>query len=143
MCGLRHGAALTQGAGVVTHALFRLKSAIDFERVRRDGRSHAHPLVVLITRRRAAGEVGPSGEALDASAVRVGFVAGKSVGSAVDRNRTKRLLREAVRASAARLAPGWDVVLIARRPLAESKLAEVQAALEQVLRRARLLVDEP
>lgn len=75
--------------------------------------------------------------------MRVGFVAGKSVGSAVDRNRTKRLLREAVRASAARLAPGWDVVLIARRPLAESKLAEVQAALEQVLRRARLLVDEP
>ena len=123
--------------------MLHLKSATDFERVRRDGRSHAHPLVVLIARRqtgdeRLPGEAGPA-----ASQTRVGFVAGKSVGTAVDRNRAKRLLREAVRALADRLAAGWDLVLIARRPLAAAKLADAQAALEQLLRRAKVLVHEP
>jgi ribonuclease P protein component len=119
--------------------LVRLKSATDFERVRRDGRSHAHPLVVLIARRADLEPGQPEGTA---APTRVGFVAGKSVGTAVDRNRAKRLLREAMRACAGRLAAGWDVVLIARRPLAGSKLAETQAALEQLLRRAKMLVHE-
>jgi ribonuclease P protein component len=123
--------------------LVRLKSATDFERVRRDGRSHAHPLVVLIARRRTGEEALPGGVELPAELTRVGFVAGKSVGTAVDRNRAKRLLREALRALADRLAPGWDLVLIARRPLAASKLSETRAALEQVLRRAKVLVHEP
>ena len=129
---------MIEGPRVARHTLVRLKSATDFERVRRDGRSHAHPLVVLVARRHAAGEAGP-----DAAPLRVGFVAGKSVGTAVDRNRAKRLLREALRAFAHRLAPGWDLVLIARRPLAGSKLAETEAALEGLLRRAKLLVLEP
>ncbi len=128
---------MTEGPRVARHTVVRLKSATDFERVRRDGRSHAHPLVVLIARRRASEEPG------EASATRAGFVAGKSVGTAVDRNRAKRLLREALRARASVLAPGWDLVLIARRPLAASKLAQAQAALEQLLRRAKVLVHEP
>ena len=70
---------------------------------------------------------------------RFGFVAGRAVGPAVARNRAKRLLREAARALAATMAPGWDVLLIARRPLTEARLTETQAALSQLLRRARLL----
>jgi ribonuclease P protein component len=123
--------------------LVRLKSATDFERVRRDGRSHAHPLVVLIARRRPPDEPQPGGATVDPAATRIGIVAGKGVGSAVDRNRAKRLLREALRARAGQLAGGWDLMLIARRPLAASKLADAQPALEQLLRRARLLVHEP
>ena len=73
----------------------------------------------------------------------MGIVAGRGVGTAVHRNRAKRLLREAVRACAGGLAPGWDLVLIARAPLAETNLASAQAALEQLLRRAKLLVQEP
>jgi ribonuclease P protein component len=141
--GFSHGAALTEAPRSARHALVRLKSAIDFERVRRDGRSHAHPLVVLIARRRAAAEAQPGGAVLADHVTRAGVVAGKSVGTAVDRNRAKRLLREALRRRAEHLAAGWDLVLIARRPLAASKLVETQAALEQLLRRARLLVPEP
>jgi ribonuclease P protein component len=122
--------------------LVRLKSSTDFERVRRDGRSHAHPLVVLLTRRRAPEETTPSGALVGAAVTRIGFVAGKSVGSAVHRNRAKRLLREALRACVPGLAPGWDLVLIARRPLAASKLTEAKAALEPLLRRAKVLVPE-
>jgi ribonuclease P protein component len=113
--------------------LVRLKSATDFERVRRDGRSHAHPLVVLLARRREAAE--PPAE------TRVGFAAGRGVGGAVKRNRAKRLLREAVRRRAPELAAGWDLVFIARPPLAAAGLEDAQAAVAQVLRRARALAE--
>lgn len=69
---------------------------------------------------------------------RFGFVAGKAVGGAVQRNRAKRLLREAARACEPQVAPGWDLLLIARAPLAGSRLVEVLAAVRQLLRRARL-----
>jgi ribonuclease P protein component len=69
----------------------------------------------------------------------VGVVAGRSVGNAVARNRAKRLLREAVRAYGAQLAAGWDVLLIARAPLAGVKLPQAQAAVGGLLKRARLV----
>ncbi len=83
----------------------------------------------------------PGGPVLAEAALptRVGFAAGKSVGSAVRRNRAKRLLRAALQACEAEIEPGWDLVLIARRPLAEVKLVAAQAALGQVLRRANVL----
>jgi ribonuclease P protein component len=124
--------------------VLHLKSATDFERVRRDGRSHAHPLVVLVARQRGPAELTvrlPGGASRPEPRPRLGFVAGRAVGGAVDRNRAKRLLREAARALAAQMAPGWDVLLIARRPLAEAHLAETQAALHQLLRRAHLLAE--
>ncbi len=70
---------------------------------------------------------------------RFGFLAGRAVGPAVDRNRAKRLLREAARAVAVQIAPEWDLLLIARRPLATARLADTQAALGQLLRRAHVL----
>jgi ribonuclease P protein component len=70
---------------------------------------------------------------------RLGVVAGRSVGRAVARNRAKRLLREAARAYQARLRPGWDVVLIARAPLARARLAEARTAVGQVLARAGVI----
>src|SRR3990172_6069418 len=84
---------------------YRLSSSADFQRVRRMGKVYAHPLVILITC--------PNG--LDVS--RFGVTAGRRVGGAVDRNRAKRLLREAVRPYVTRTHPGWDIVLIARSGL--------------------------
>ena len=109
--------------------MLRLRSTADFERVRRDGRSYAHPLIVLIVCR-AAGETQP--------ASRFGFTAGRSVGSAVRRNRATRLMRAAARALAAGLAPGWDLVLIARAPIAGCKMPQVRDALAQLLRKAHV-----
>jgi ribonuclease P protein component len=115
--------------------LVRLKSATDFERVRRDGRSHAHPLVVLIARKRAPGEAGPGGEL----PARVGFAAGKGLGGAVVRNRAKRLLREAVRRREPQLVAGWDLVFIARRPIVGARQPAAQAGVDSVLERAGLI----
>lgn len=49
------------------------------------------------------------------SPARVGYVTSKKVGGAVQRNRARRVMREAVRALAAagELPAGWDLVLIA------------------------------
>jgi len=71
---------------------------------------------------------------------RCGFAAGKSVGSAVARNRAKRLLREAVRKRAPDLRPGWDLIFIARAPLATGKLSQAQAAVDNLLRRADVVL---
>jgi len=117
--------------------MLRLRSAKDFERVWREGHSHAHPLVVLVSCRRP-----PEAEAAQAGALpltRCGFVAGKKVGSAVKRNRAKRLLREAVHARQEALAQGWDLVFVARSPLAEATLSQTQAAVNQLLKRANVV----
>ncbi len=113
--------------------MLRLRSAKDFERVWREGQSHAHPLVVLIACRR------PSLEPGQALPTRCGFVAGKKVGTAVDRNRAKRLLREAVRARKGKVAVGWDLVFVARAALAEKSLSQAQAAVDQLLKRANVV----
>ncbi len=106
---------------------FRLTRSEDFKRVRRFGKSYAHPLVVL------------AAQAADHSQVRIGLAAGRAVGTAVGRNRAKRLLREAMRPLLPSLTPGWDLILIARPGLASATLAETRQALDMLLRRARLL----
>ncbi|MGH2521148.1 MAG: ribonuclease P protein component [Anaerolineales bacterium] len=114
--------------------LARLKSATDFERVRRDGRSHAHPLAVLSACRQRP----PGGESAPPP-TRYAFVAGKRVGTAVARNRAKRLLREAARARHPEVAPGWDLIFIARAPLAEASLEQAREVVGELLRRARVV----
>ena len=108
---------------------FRLTRSEDFKRVRRIGKSYAHPLVVLVTQ---ASE-NPTHH------VRVGVAAGKTTGTAVHRNRAKRLLREALRPSLASLSSGWDIILIARPALVTATLADTRAALLNLLRRAKIL----
>jgi len=111
---------------------FRLTRSEDFKRVRQTGKSFAHPLVVLVARKN------------DLSQIRVGVAAGKTTGTAVYRNRGKRLLREAMRDLLPKIASGWDMVLIARPPLVSASLEETRNALLTLLHRAQLIpVDEP
>jgi ribonuclease P protein component len=106
---------------------FRLTRSTDFKRVRHFGKSYAHPLVVLYTT--ASGE--PHS--------RIGFSAGRWVGGAVERNRAKRLLREAARSLLPRILPGNDLLLIARKPLPKANLSATHAALLSILQRAGLI----
>lgn len=108
---------------------FRLSRSEDFKRVRRTGKSYAHPLVVLVVQ--ASG--------VDAH-IRVGVAAGKTTGTAVHRNRAKRLLREAMRPLLPSIASGWDLILIARPGLVSASLEETRFALANLLRRANLLL---
>lgn len=107
---------------------FRLTRSEDFKRVRQTGKSYAHPLVVLVVH---ASET--------FTHARVGIIAGKTTGNAVNRNRAKRLLREALRPRLKSFTSGWDLLLIARPPLVTATLADTRAALENVFRRAQIL----
>lgn len=103
----------------------RLRRPQEFRRVWNEGRSWAHPLFVLWL-----------APAPDAAAPRVGIVASRKLGKAVQRNRARRLLREAVRRLYPQLAGGYDIVLVARAAILEHREPEVRAALQEVCSRA-------
>jgi ribonuclease P protein component len=65
---------------------------------------------------------------------RVLFVAGKRLGGAVTRNRSKRVLREAARRAGGPW-PGFDVALVARESTATAGPAALDAAIGEALTR--------
>jgi ribonuclease P protein component len=109
---------------------FRLTRSTDFKRVRNVGKSFAHPLVVLIVL------------VSEESGLRVGVAAGRAVGGAVQRNRAKRLLREAIRPEIPSLRLEHDLVLIARAPLLQAEFVDIKKAIHGLLRRANLFQPE-
>jgi ribonuclease P protein component len=106
----------------------RLSRSADFDRVFRTGRSHAGRELVLY--------VFPRG---DSDPARLGLSVSRKVGGAVERNRVKRLLREAFARESARLPEGTDAVVVARPDagaLAEREgLAGVRRALSELVGR--------
>jgi ribonuclease P protein component len=104
---------------------YRLRKPDQFQRVRRDGKSWGSSLFTLnaaASRRRGT---------------RCGFVVGKRVGNAVDRNRARRRVREAVRIAYNHIALGWDLVFIVRSNAATTvDFTQIQSEVEQLIRRA-------
>jgi ribonuclease P protein component len=84
----------------------RLSRSAEFERVYRQGRSVGNRFLVLYAFPRAG--------AGSADGPRLGLSVSRKVGGAVDRNRVKRLLREAFAAEVERVPADHDVVLVAR-----------------------------
>lgn len=108
----------------------RLRRDWEVRQVRARGRAYADgPLVARVL---------PN--ALDPPANRYTVVAGKKVGGSVQRNRLKRLVREALRHLDPALAPGHDVVVVVRGTVDEMPTyAVARAALDRIVRRAGLL----
>ena len=98
----------------------RLLKHADFERVYKQGRRHfgAHMTVFYIAR---------SNDPTDSSlGTRVGFTVSKTLGGAVQRNRMKRRLREAVRLHGTPVGVNADVVINPKRALLTVEFAELR-----------------
>lgn len=102
------------------------------KRVRSRGRAVAQgPLVMRYMK-----------NSLDPAQNRYTVIAGKRCGKAVQRNRLKRLVREALRGYHPYLQTGYDVVVICRGTVEEMPtLTEAQASLGSILTRANLITD--
>jgi len=72
--------------------------------------------------------------------LRAGFSVTKDIGKAVVRNRVKRLLKENLRLLVVK--PGWDIVVIARRPVADIDYHEINRSMTKLLNRLDLLVKD-
>lgn len=83
----------------------RLSRSGEFDRVYRDGSSHATRYLVLYSFPRKAEET---------EDIRLGVSVSRKVGGAVDRNKVKRTLREAFWGLSERLPERHDFVLVAR-----------------------------
>jgi ribonuclease P protein component len=101
----------------------RLSRSGDFDRVYRDGRSHASRFLVVYSFPRAGGEE-----------PRLGISVGRKVGGAVVRNQVKRMLRDAFWACGESLPDGHDFVIVARPEMAKVASERGAAGVEDELR---------
>ncbi len=95
--------------------------------MRQEGRSYAHPWLVLCLL--------PN----ELSVSRCGFTVSRRLGGAVQRNRARRRISEAIRLLWDLIEPGWDMVLIARPGVNEADFTLLQSACLHLLRRAGVL----
>ena len=103
----------------------RLNHTLDIQRVRKYGRSIAHPLFVLVYLRDKAIDNAP-----------VGVIASKAVGGAVERNRAKRVLRSAATELHDHIAGDQMILLLARKGILEYDSSEVRDILAEQLKKA-------
>jgi ribonuclease P protein component len=101
----------------------RLSRSAEFDRVYREGRSKGNRYLVVYAFPRGEGEE-----------PRLGVSVSRRVGGAVDRNRVKRLLREAFWAQAEELPADHDFVLVARPDAKELADREGEEGIARELR---------
>lgn len=112
----------------------RLTAARDFEAVYARGRSVANRWIVLYSVKKTTSETRGQG-----AEVRAAVVVGRRFGTAVERNRLRRRIKEALRRSDREIVPS-DVVLAPRAKAKDATFATVKSAVEDVLARAELIV---
>lgn len=99
-----------------------LKLNKDFKRLYYRGKSEVHPLVVTYGQKNRLGYN------------RTGITVSKKLGSAVLRNRCKRVIREGYRQLEPELPQGWDFVFVARSRTATAKSTQLSAVLRRQIR---------
>ncbi len=103
-----------------------LRNQKNFSAVYNRGQSKGSKYVVVLFRRNK----------LDHS--RIAYVASKKVGNSVQRNRSRRLMREAYRTMNRKIVPGYDVIFVARNTINEAKCVDVQRSMYGAIRAAGL-----
>ena len=115
--------------------IFRLRKHADYQRVYKASRKQfAKQMTYFFTLRPQLGPDGTPLRSTEAASPRVGLTVGKVMGRAVDRNRIKRRMREAVRKNLAFLSAPVDVVLHPRRSVIDLEFATLDREVANVFR---------
>ena len=104
-----------------------LKKNSDFHRLYTRGKSAVGPSMVVYCRRNRLG------------GSRFGYTVSGKLGHAVVRNRVRRRLGEIVRLNAARLVPGFDVVVVARGRAVDSSYRKLEEDFLRACKRLGML----
>ena len=110
---------------------FTLRKQRDFSRVYKQGKSRGNRFTVILYRRNGL------------EITRTAFVASKKVGNSVERNRSRRLIREAYRSIEPEIKNGYDIIFVARNPINGCKEPEVEKQLRKTLEGCELITDKP
>ncbi len=107
----------------------RLKKKADFDKAHREGKAIKNELLVMVLFSRDDCGEGP----------RFGYSVSKKLGGAVERNRIKRRLKEALRECEPLKEQAIDLVIIPRAKIKGKNYQEIKGALKSLLVRAEIL----
>ena len=107
-----------------------LKANTDFRRAYMRGKSYTNPALVVYVIKNRAG------------ICRMGITTSKKIGNAVQRNRARRVIREAFYQIDQPLHGSYDIVFVARTKTVRKKSTEIYQAMVPMLRKAGILQDE-
>lgn len=107
-----------------------LKLNHEFRRLYNKGKSAASPYLAVYCRRNRLGYS------------RLGLTTGVKLGHAVQRNRVRRRLREIYRTNEHILAPGWDIVVVARVKSVYAKYSDLERSFLSLARKLDLVQKE-
>jgi ribonuclease P protein component len=108
------------------NSIIRIKENRDFRRIYARGKSLVSPYVVVYFMKNRRGNI------------RLGITAGKKIGTAVARNRAKRLIRAAFRSCMPNICAGFDFVVVARTRILSVKSTAVEKSVIKLLKSAGL-----
>lgn len=111
--------------------IYSLKRNKEFRYVYRVGKSVGSSILVMIYTKSRGKQV------------HIGFSISKKLGNAVNRNRIKRRLREAVTPLLADIESGHDIIFIAREPVVKTEFSTIVNTMHRLLSKGNLLKGDP